>query len=329
MIRQTRYGLGAALAVILATGPTLRAAEPDKLLPTDADTVVYINVKQIVDSEIVKKYALEQIKQALDGADAKKFLGDLGLDPLKDIEKVVIGGNGKDQTDIKGLVIIHGKFDPDKLYKAAEAQTRKDADHFSLIKDGKDVMFKFQPDNGNPMYGTVVDDSTVVLGSEKKMISTALAAAAADTKKPPINKDLAALLTKMDDKASMWVAAVVKGKLDNAKLPGGPGGGNPNLQAQLPNLDTLTIVVRITGDVNFDVTLGMKDADSAEEMNKAMEEMILTIKGVLPFVTAQNPQLKPLQDAVKTLKSTAKDKNVTLTGKLTGAAIGAMIKMGD
>jgi hypothetical protein len=328
MTRLSRIGLAAAVAVFLAGTPVARAAEPDKLLPPDSDTAIYVNVKQILDSEIIKKYALEQMKQALDGNDAKKFLADLGLDPLKDVDTVVIGGYGKDQTDIKGLVIFHGKFDPEKLYKAAEAQTRKDADHFSLIKDGKDVMFKFQPDNGNPVYGTVIDEKTVVLGSEKKMISTALAAASAEGKKPAINKDLTALIGKMDDKSSVWIAAVLKDKLDKVKLPGGPG-GNPNLQAQLPNLDTVTIVVKITGDVTLDVTMAMKDADAAEEMGKAMEEMIQTIKGVLPFIVAQNPQMKPLQDAVKSLKSTVKDKSVNLSGKLTGAAIGAMLKMGE
>jgi len=189
-------------------------------------------------------------------------------------------------------------------------------------------MFKYQPDNGNPMYGTVVDEKTVVLGSEKKMITTALAAAAAENKKPAINKDLATLIGKMDDKASVWVAAVLKGKLDNAKLPGGPA-GNPKLQDQLANLETVTLVIKITGDVTLDVNMAMSDAKAAEEMGAAMEEMITTIKGLLPFLVAQNPQAKPLQDTVKTLKSTVKDKTVTLTGKMTGATIGALLKMGD
>src|SRR5207244_6977231 len=126
-------------------------------------------VKKVVDSDIVKKYALEQLKQTLQGNDAQKFLKEIGVDPLKDVEKVVLGMYGKDQSDMKGLVIVHGKFDPAKLFQAAEVHTKKDPDHFSLLKDGKDVMFKFQPDTGNPVYGTVIDESTVVAGSDKKM----------------------------------------------------------------------------------------------------------------------------------------------------------------
>src|SRR5687767_10960309 len=103
---RSRLGLGAALAVVLAASPTTRAAEPDKLLPADADTVMVVNVKQIIGSEIIKKYALEQMKQALQGGEAQKFFGELGLDPLKDVDKIVVGASGKDQADAKALIIV-------------------------------------------------------------------------------------------------------------------------------------------------------------------------------------------------------------------------------
>lgn len=325
MIRSSRVGLGATLAVVLAAAPAARAAEPDKLLPADSEFVMSVNVKQVLDSDIIKKYALEQLKQALQGNDARKFLTDLGLDPLKDVDKVVLGGSGKDQSDAKVLMVVHGKFDPEKLFKAAEAQTKKDPDHFSLVKDGKDVMFKYQPDNGNPVYGTVVDDKTVVAGSDKKMITTALAAAGGT--KPTLSKDLTTLIGRMDDKASLWMAAVVKDKLNNVKLPGG-GGGNPNVQGQLAKMETVTAVVRVTADIGLDVTLGMKDADAADELGKTIEEGLTQLKGLLPFLAAQNPQMKPLVEASKSLKSDIKDKSVTITAKLPGSAIGELLKQG-
>ena len=145
MRRLSRVLLGAALVVgvLTANSPTTRAAEPDKLLPAEADTVVSVNIKQILDTDIIKKYALEQLKQALDGQDAKKLLTEIGLDPLKDIDRVVVGANFKSPADIKYLMIVHGNFDPDRLYKAAEKQSKVDADRFAMIKDGDTVVFKY------------------------------------------------------------------------------------------------------------------------------------------------------------------------------------------
>src|SRR5262249_17840585 len=197
MMRLPRFGMAAVCAVALA--PAARAAEPDKLLQGEADTVMYVNVKQLLDSDVVKKYALDQIKQALAGQDAKKLLEELGLDPLKDIDTVWGATVGKDQNDMKGLVVVHGKFDPDKLFKAAEAASKKDGDKFSMIKDGGTTMFKFQPDQGNPVYGTVVDETTVVAATDKKLVANALT-----QKKTAIGNDLAALVKKMDEKSSVF-----------------------------------------------------------------------------------------------------------------------------
>ena len=324
MNRSSRFGLGAAFAVVLAFQPVARASEPDKLLPADSEFVLSLNMKQIVESDIIKKYALENLKQALQGADAKKFLTDLGLDPLKDVDRVVIGGSGKDQSDAKGLAIIHGKFDPAKLFQAAEALTKKDPDHYTLVKDGNDKMFKYQPDNGNPVYGTVVDETTVIASNEKKSITTALAVSG----KPTLSKDLSALISKQDDKASLWIVGVLKDKLNNLKLPKG-GGDQANIQGQLEKMETVALVVRIGTDIALDVTIAMKDGDSADELGKTIDDGLQQIKGAVPFLAAMNQQLKPLVDVVKTLKSTVKDRTVNITGKMAGSAIGELLKMGD
>lgn len=312
-----RLGLAAALALALA--PAARAATPDPLLPADADTVISVNVKQVLGSEIVKQYALGQIKDALKGQDAQKFLTQLGLDPLKDIDRVVIGGSGTDQADMKFLAVVRGTFNPDKLFDAAVAQTKQDADHFSLVKDGDGKMFKYQPDNGNPVYATVVDAGAVVLSSDKKLVSAATAGKGAG-----VSKEVAALVAKMDDKNSVWMAALVKGKLDNLKLPGG-GGGNPAVQKQLADLEAITAVVNVTGDITLDLSLGMKDAETAEQMGQTVAQGLQQVKGLLPLLAGGQPQLKPLIKEAQSLKSSVKDKAVVVSAKVTGAAIGQVL----
>jgi len=320
--------LGAALAVVLTGAPAVRASEPDKLLPADADTTIFFNVRQLLDSDIMKKYALAEMKKALEGAEPQKVLRELGLDPFKDVERVIIAGSGKDQSDIKGLVIVRGKFDPDKLYKAAEAYSKKEGDKFSMLKDGNNVMFKIQPDNGNPVYATVVDEGAVVLGTEKKLITTAVAAAAGN-KKPTVNKDLAVLIGRMDDKATMWVAAVTKGKLDNLPIPGGPGGPGADFQKHLPNMESITFTLRVTADVAIDLGIGMKDEGSADDFHKVIDDGISQLKGLLALAGGGDPKAKAVSDVVRGIKTGVKGKSVTISAKMTGAAIGQLVNMGD
>jgi len=330
MLRLSRAVLSAAVVVGLSVS-TARAAEPDKLLPAEADLIVQVNVKQILDSDIIKKYALEQLKQTLDGQDAKKLLTEIGLDPLKDIDRIVgasIETKIGRRADAKGLVIVHGTFDPDKLYKAAEVQSKKDADRFAMIKDGNTVIFKFTPENGGqPIYGTVVNDKTVIAATDKKLIATALKAAD-EKKKAPIKPELAELLKKMDEKASVFAVSLVKGKFDEVKLPG--GGNIPvdltALQGLLPKTETVSVSVKVGADVNIELTLGMKDGDTAGDMRNALNDLIKQVKPLAQLAGAAEPRAKPLSDILNTIKTTSTDKNVTITGKVTGANIGKMVK---
>jgi len=329
MSRLSRFGLATAFALAMAA-PAARAVEPDKLLPADSDTVTYVNVKQLVESDVIKKYALEQIKQALAGQEAKKLLEQMGLDPLKDIEKVWIGSEGTSAENMKALVVIHGKFDADKLFKAADAATKKDGDKFSMIKDGKTTMFKYQPDQGNPVYGTVVNATTVVAGTDKKLVAEALKQSEGD-KKAPIKKELTELVKTMDEKASAYAVSLVKGKFDDVKIPAQISEtlNLAALEKVLPKTDTLTFVMKITGDITLEVVFGMDDDDSATDMDAALAKAIDSIKALVPILAAADPKAKPLTDVVKTLKTGVKKKNVTVTGKITGENLGKMINPND
>src|SRR5262245_58106562 len=326
MTRLTRFGLGAVLVLGLAV-PAARSAPPDKLLPAEADTVVSANVRQILDSDIAKKYALEQIKQALEGKDVKALLTDMGLDPLKDIDRVVVATIDTSKNDTKFLAIVHGSFDPEKLYKAAEVQSKQD-DKFTMVRDGNTVMFRYTPDNGqNPVYGTVVNDKTVIAASDKKLINDALSAEK-NNAPAKIKPELTALIKKMDEKAAVFAVSMVKGKFDDVKLPG--GGNNPidlsGIEKMLPKAETLALTVKISVDVNVEVTFGMKDDESATDMQNTLEDLIKQIKPLAALAGAADPRAKPLSDVLASIRTTAKNKDVVITGKITGDAIGKMIK---
>lgn len=326
MTRLTRFGLAALLVLGLAV-PAARSATPDKLLPANADTVASVNLRQILDSDIAKKYALEQVKQMLEGREAKQLITDLGLDPLKDIDRLVVATMDTSKDNTKYLLIVHGSFDTEKLFRTAEAETKKNGDKFAMIKDGNTIIFKYQPENGDPpMYGTVVNDKTVIAASDKKLIADALAAEKNGPAK--LKPELGALIKKMDDKASAYAVSMVKGKFDDVKIPG--GGNIPvdlsGFEKALPNAETISVSVRISVDVNLEVTLGMKDDDAATDMQNSVEDLLKQIKPLAALAGAADPRAKPLADILATVKTTAKNKDVVITGKVAGAAIGQMIK---
>jgi hypothetical protein len=331
MSRLSRLVLGAALVVGM-TAPTARAAEPDKLLPADADTVAVINIRQILDSDVVKKYAIEQLKQMLDGADMKRLMTSVGLDPLKDIEKIVaasIETKFAKGAEPQFLLIVHGKFDAEKIYRTAEAESKKDADKFAMIKDGNTVMFKYQGAEGQPpVYATVVNDKTVVAASEKKLITNALKAA--DSSKPaPIKKDLAELLKKMDEKTSVFVASILKGKLDELKLPGGGGMFKlDDLEKVIPKIETATVAVKVGTDIVLEATIGMKDEEAAGDMRNALDDVLKQLGPLAKTAGSFDPKLKPLGDIVAGIKTSSKNKDVTVTGKVTSQQIGQLANKG-
>jgi len=330
MSRLTRLGAGLLTAAVL-TAP-VRAGEIDPVLPAETESVMAVNMRQIVDANLVKKYVLGQLKQAMAGNDAAKQLQELGLDPLKDIDRLTVGSWG-DGEDANAVFVVRGKFDLEKMFAAAEAKARTDADKVKIVNEGKYKLVQVTLDNmPRPAFLTFADDKTIVGALDKKQV-VAAADKAKEGGKPQLSKEIAALVLKQDEKASMYACAVVP--KDRIKLPPGVGGGIPGVDTaklgeQLKSLRSYAMTLRLTDDVSLELDAGMADAESANEFGASLSQLIGTAKGFLPLVAGQQPAMKPLIDEINnTLKSSVKDKDVTLTLKLSGDAIGKAAGGGD
>ncbi|MGL6076781.1 MAG: hypothetical protein ACRC8S_21725 [Fimbriiglobus sp.] len=330
-----RIFLSTMLAIGLTTAgmPSARAAEIDPLLPDKTTSVIYFNVKQILESDLIKKYALGQIKQMLStNEDAQKMLKDLGIDPLKDIDRVMVGTWGKDAEDMEGLGVIRGRFDLEKLFAAAEKEAKNNGDKLSIVKEGDFKLVKFTPDNSpKAVYASLADEKTLIAGTDRKLVAEKLKTAK-EGKKPTVNKELARLLLKMDDKASMFVTGVAQDgqKIELPPNVNIPGVDSEKLAKQLEKVTTSSMVLRLTDEVAFDIVMGMKDAEAADDFGETISQLIGTVKGFLPLISGQQPQMKPIADEIgKTLKSKVSDKDVTLTIKLSAEAIGKATGAGD
>jgi len=334
MSRLSRRGVGLLTAVALAVAATPgRAADIDPVLPADTESVMVVNLRQIIDANLVKKYVLGQLKQVMAGNDVAKQLQELGLDPLKDVDRVTVGSWGEGE-DASVVFVVRGKFDLEKMFAAAEAKAKTDGDKVKIVNEGKYKLVQVTVDNvPKPAFVTFADEKTIVGSFDKKMVVTAAETAKAGGK-PQLKKELASMVLKQDDKASMYACGTVE--KDRIKgLPAGVGGGIPGVDAaklgeQLKTLRGYAMTLRLTDDVALELDFGMADTEAANEFGQTLSQLVGTAKGFLPLIAGQQPNLKPLVDEVSnTLKSSVKDKDVTLTLRLSGDAIGKAAGSGD
>ncbi len=331
MIRPSRLMLGIALLAISAlSARTARAADPDKLIPANADTVISINLKQLLGSDFVKKYVLDEMKKQLEKDEAKQLFADIGLDPLKDIEQLVVASidtKFKNGAEPSYVLVVRGSFDAQKLFKRAEAETKAN-EKFSMVKDGGITMFKFQQDKDKPgLYFTVADEKTVVAASEQKYITDAIKVVDSG-QAAPLKKELAALIKKVDPKVSIYIASVVSGKLGDLKLPNEAGPVKlQDLSNALPNAETALITIKVGTDVILDIIVGMKNEEAANDMRNALIDMIEQVKPLAKLAANIEPQAKALPEMLDAIKITSKEKDRILTFKAAGSDIGTLLEI--
>lgn len=329
-----------ALAATIAVGGivnTTRAADPDPLLPADSEGVMFFNMRQLVDSDIIKKYALEKLKEGLESEDAQKQLKKFGVNPLKDIDKVTVGFWGKEGEEPKFGGTIRGKFDPAKLFEAVQEEAKKNPDKVSLVKSGKYTIIKATNENAQPntpkeFFGAVADENTIVMASSEQFCVDLIKRAEEKVTKAALSKEVTALLVKMDDKATFYFCGLNKMK-EAPKFP--PQAGqvldDPEKFAKtLVAMKDFSLVLRCNEDVGVEINMGMKDKDSQKDMDEMMSDLVGKVKAFLPLVSGSQPNMKAVsQELSKSMKVKSNESDVSITTKVSGKAIAAAVGKDD
>src|SRR5262249_36078511 len=119
MLRLRRFSILLIAGVVLALALPLRAAEVDKYLPDDTEIVVVVNAKQLLDSPLVKKHFLKQIRDVINSNEqTTEILDELEFDPLNDLTSITVALTILG-SDAKGLIVAHGEFDKSKFEEKA------------------------------------------------------------------------------------------------------------------------------------------------------------------------------------------------------------------
>ncbi len=306
-----------ALAALWAAPALAQAPKLDPLVPADAEIVVTFNVRQMLDSPLVKKHALKEMKDALQKNDhASQALKAVGLDPFKDINSVVLAANGNTAAN-KALVVVRGNFDPDKVQTAAAAEAEKNPGKLKITKEGATQLYEIQAE-GKPAYAAFADKGTLVISPSKEQ--TLETVQNKDKKAARPNKELAQALAKVRGNDTLWLAVVITDEMKKQMAK------NPQTANIAPKLESVTGSLNLTTDMSLNVLIHTTDAKAAAELRK----MINQVKPLLAVVAQSNEEVGPVVgELLNNLKISADKTDVDISLKVTEETLEKAAKQGE
>jgi hypothetical protein len=325
MFRNHRVWL-AGLALTVAALATHARAADTKYLPDDTEIILNVNFKQILDSDLVKgqKEILAQAKQQIENnipAEAAKYLKELGFDLFRDLGSITVAAPAKKDPDA-GFIVVDGSFHPTKFYDAAAKAAKDHADHLKVSTIGEQKVLEIQAE-GKTVYVAMINKTTILACSQKERMTTALGRVKEGVK-ATLKKSVKELLQTVNSKQS--ISGVATGDalakhLEDAPIPNADAIG-PALRA----IEGLSGAVTIGKDVQFQLGIGTKDADTAKDFAQKANLGLILAKGILDQEAKKNMKLLPLVDVLNTLRAEAKANSLVLRAEISVENIEKLIK---
>jgi hypothetical protein len=300
-MRLRRFSWLAVAGLMASVCPLVPAQEPQtgsKYFPSNTQAVITINFRQMLESPLVKPDLPKLQEQIKANAEAQRWLGGLGFDPLKDFDSVTVAMAGVEDQD-QAVIVARGKFDTAKFKAKAEEFAKEQKDAIKVHQAGGNTIYETNfPQQQKPMFVAMIDNTTVVAAIKQSDVAAALDVKAGK-KQNEVKKELQGLLAKSNPKQSFSVVM-----LGNA-LSGVPFGDQ---------VENISGGITIGDDIRTDFVIATKDAAAAKALAEQIQQGLETAKQLLPSLA---PQAKEAVEVLDVLKVDAKDTTVTIKGDVT------------
>jgi hypothetical protein len=339
------------LTVILtAWGASAPAAEIERCLPDDTLCVLSVNVKQLLHAPLFKKHAAKHFDQLCQHGAARTLLDGLGINPLKDIDRLTAACTGPE--DGACVVVCRGRFDTAKFHAALRKAAKEDGKRVKPRKAGEwkcyEVVFGGQGKHGSLMVGSglkstgapvftwkqtgslfdrgtayvaLADKNTLVVASSLDGL-TAACARAARADKPARGTALRELLDDLDGKQSVCFA--VGGRGFSKK----PAGEEEQEEAPEQKIDSLSGSITVKDGIEFRCTLTACDTDGAQAAMKVLNDLRTRASGMAAVLAGTQKQYAFLKEVPKAFVATRKGATVLMEGRLSAELLDKLAALG-
>jgi hypothetical protein len=284
-MRRIRHILLVVVGLALSWNPA-PAAEADPWLPADASMVLTVNVRATLDAAVVQKHAMDLIKGALrHNEQVEKFFAAAGLDPLRDVQSVVVGASGAGMKNV--VVLVHGNFDLEKIRKAATDFAAKNPTDLVIHQEGALTIYESKQGT-HTTFAAFADKGTLVAAPTQALLASTVARKSAGP-----SRELQAVLGAVDGRQSVWLAAVPSAEAKKML------GRNPQVQELADKIQWFGGGVTLDRGVQAAFQVQTADTAAAEKLARLLDGL----KGFATLLVSGNPQFgKLLTDGIESIE---------------------------
>jgi hypothetical protein len=300
-----------------APGEADPTPETAKWVVEGAEVVVHLNLRQVFASPAMKKGGVEAIKALIEKDEtAKKVFEATGIDPLKDIDSITLSGTAAAPKEVKALAVVRGKFNLDKIHKAAEKFAEDKPAELKLSKSDGVQLYEVKVKE-NAGVGAFLDGTTLILSPTKEATLDAIKTIGRRSAK--ISRDLDSALAKFSGKESMSLALVIT---DEMKKQIGKAPGAAEIA---PNLKMVTGALELSDAATLGLVVKTDDEEAANKLQGLVKQGMMLVE----LMATSDDKVGPLlSEILKATKLGQEKTNVSLTLKVTQEMIEKASKKG-
>ena len=299
---------------LLLAIPQSFAADLLDFVPAESELIIRSNIKQIMQIPLVKNYLTDNLNQQNNNEYIKQ-IEECGFNIFTDLDSAVLfmslnSPNPQNPLNSDVAMVVNGNFNLEKSFEYLKSHKELSEKMVIAEEDGFQTITTINPEKGNSKI-LVIDSATVIAGSETGVNNAKMVKLG---KKAGINtkKDFAAVLAKLNPKASLAAAAILPDETRQFLAS--------NEQSKsLSDIQFLSLDFTKNDNLDINITGDFSASANMTEVTKALNSFFDGAKKAeLPY--------EALIDFIKNTKISSKDSSAVITTFITQASIDKLIE---
>lgn len=317
------------LTVALGLCATASAADVDKYLLDDTDAVIGLEIKVLLKAPLVQKNYVPLARKQIQGnAEVQKQLTELGFDPFRDLDRVLIvhgeschRGSKGSKDEVSPLVIARGKFDATKIHTKFTQLAQFVPTVFKVHKEKNGVVYEVAGGD-KTFYLAMPDRGTIVGSMYKDHISDALDKGLGKKTTKLQNGSLKFLISQVDYNHSVWVAALGHAAFnEDNPLPTVKDkkvAKNARKKLSDSGIDEISGGITVSDGLKADFRVIVPDEDTAKQISEVVQTFLPQLIDGIVGDRKQDKKMAPVQEFLKSMTVGRDVRDLIIRGDVSG-----------